>query len=86
MPNKIQVGQKVLLKNQIKMDRKGGTGFGPSTSHSLSNNILYSLTNKDGAQTKIEDNVFLLKPYFDSEETKDTCDECSLPVQTHDTE
>ena len=73
---KIKVGQKVLLKNQRRMDRKGVKfsfkWFGPFTAHSKN---LCSLINKDGPLIKTKYNVSLLKPYLNSDKTKVTCDE-----------
>ena len=73
VPNKIKVGQKVLLKNHRRMDRKCGKfsfkWFGPFTVHLISNKNLCSLINKDGTLIKTKDNVSLLKPYLDSDET-----------------
>ena len=94
VPNKIKVGQKVLLKNQIRMDRKCGkfsfTWFGPFTVHLISNKNLCSLINKDGTLIKTKYNVSLLKPYLDSDETKVVCDENPPPnatdEQVHETE
>ena len=87
MPNKIKVGQKELLKNQRRMNRKGVKfsfkWFGPFTAHSISNKNLYSLINKDGPLIKTKYNVSLLKPYLDSDKTKVTCDE-NPPVQPID--
>ena len=42
----------------------------------------FSLINKDGTQIKTKYNISLLKPYLDSDETKVTCDENPLPVQS----
>ena len=67
--NKIKMGQKVLLKDQKRMNRKGGKlsfkWFGPFIVHSISNKNPCSLI-------KTKHNVSLLKPYFDSVETKVT--------------
>ena len=86
--NKIKVGQKVLLKNQRRMDRKGGKlsfkWFGPFTVHSISNKDLSSVINKDGTLIKSKCNVYLLKPYLDSDETKVTCDENHPPSATNE--
>ena len=85
MPNEIKMGQKVLLKNQRRMDREGGEfsfkWFGPFIVHSISNKNLFSLTNKDGTLIKTKCNVSLLKSYLDSDEIKVTCDESPLPMQ-----
>ena len=47
VPNKIKVGEKVYLKNQRRMDRKGGKFsckcFDPFTVHSISNKNICSL-------------------------------------------
>ena len=80
MPNKFQVGQKVLLKNQRRMNIKGGKRFSPFTVPSISIKVLCSLINKDGAQIKFTESVFLLKPYLDSDETKVSCDEKPPPM------
>ena len=83
MPNKIKVGQKVLLKNQRMMDRKDGEfsckWFGPFTVHSISSKNLCSLINKNGTLIKTKYSVSLLKPSLDSYETKVMCDENSPP-------
>ena len=92
--NKIKVGQKVLLKNQRMMDRKGVKfsfkWFRPFTVHSISNNNLCTLINKDGALIETKYNVSLLKLCLDSDETKFTCYENPPPSATeeqpHDTE
>ena len=85
VPNKIKMGQKVLLKNQRRMNRKGSKfsfkWFSTFAVHSISNNKLCSLINKDGALNKIKYNVSLLKPYLDSDETKVTCDELPPPSE-----
>ena len=51
VPNKIKVRQKVPLKDQKGMSRKGGKfsfkWFGPFTVHSISQKNLCSLINKD---------------------------------------
>ena len=77
--HKIKVGQKVLLKNQRRMDRKGVKfsfkWFGPFTAHSISNKNLCSLINKDGTLMKTKYNVSLLKAYLNSDKRKVTCDE-----------
>ena len=90
--NKIKVGQKVLLKNQRRMDREGGKfsfkWFSPFTVHSVSNKKLCSRINKDGTLIKTKYNVSLLMPYLDSDEIV-TCDENLPPSATdeqrHDT-
>ena len=94
VPNKIKVGEKVYLKNQRRMDRKGGKFsfkcFDPFTVHSISNKNICSLINKDGTQIKIKYNISLLKPYLDSGETNVTSDEIPSPSaidkQLQDTE
>ena len=57
VPNKFQVGQKVPLKNQRRMNRKGGKRFSPFTVPSISIKILCSLINKDEAQIKFAETV-----------------------------
>ena len=78
VPNKIKVGQKVLLKNQRRIGRKSGKfsfkWFDPFTVHSISNKNICTLINKDGTLIKTKYNVSL-KPYLDSDETKVMCDE-----------
>ena len=85
MSNKIEVGQKVLLKNQRGMDRESGKlsfkWFGPFTVHLISNKDPSSVINKDGTLIKSKCNVYLLKSYLDLDETKVTCDGNPLPVQ-----
>ena len=82
MPYKIKVDQKVLLKNQRRMDRKGGKfsfkWFSPFAVHSISNKNLCSLINKYGTLIKTKYNVYLLKSYLDSDETSVTNDETPL--------
>ena len=93
VPNKIKMGQKVLLKNQTRMNRKDGKfsfkWFGSFKVHSISNKNLCSLINKGGTVIETEDNVFLLKPYLESDEIRVTCDENTPPSatdeQSHDT-
>ena len=93
MPNKIKVGQKLLLNDQRKIDRKGGKcslkWFGQFTVHSISNNLC-SLINKDGTLIKTKNNVPLLKPYLDSDKAKVKCDEnpptSATGEQPYDTE
>ena len=86
LPNRIQVSQKMVLKNERRMDRKGGKfsfkWFGPFTIHSTSNKNFCSLINKDGTLIKTKYNVSLLKPYLDSDETKVTCTENPPPSTT----
>ena len=69
MPNKIEVGQNVLLKNQRREDRKGGKfsikWLGPYTVHAILDKNFCSLINKDGKELKT--NVSLLKPYVDAD-------------------
>ena len=69
VPNTIKVGQKVLLKNQKREDRKGGKfsfkWLGTYTVHAISNKNLCSLINKDGKQIKTKYNASLLKPYVE---------------------
>ena len=92
MLNKIKVRQKVLLKNQRMMEKKGGKfsfkWFDPFTVHSTSNKNLCSLINKDGTHIKTKYNVSLLKQYLNSNEIKVTIDEKPLPSaideQSHD--
>ena len=94
MPYKIKVDQKVLLKNQRRMDRKGGKfsfkWFSPFAVHSISNKNLCSLINKYGTLIKTKYNVYLLKSYLDSDETNVTNDEpppsSATDEQRHDTE
>ena len=94
VPNKIKVSEKVYLKNQRRMDRKGGKfsfkWFDPFTDHSISNKNICSLINKDGTQIKIKYNISLLKPYLDSGETNVMSDEIPPPSaidkQLQDTE
>ena len=60
VPNKIKVGQKEFLKKQSRMDRKlskfSFKSLGPFTVHSISNNNLFSLTDKDGSLIKTKCN------------------------------
>ena len=94
MPCKIKVYQKVLLKNQRRMDRKRGKfsfkWFSPFAVHSISNKNLCSLINKYGKLIKTKYNVYLLKSYLDSDETNVTNDEpppsSATDEQRHDTE
>ena len=64
--NKINVGEKVLLQNQRKMNRKSCKfsfkWFGPFKVHWISNMNFCSLKNKDGTLIKTKYNVSLLKP------------------------
>ena len=66
MLNKINVGEKVLLQNQRRMNRKSCKfsfkWFGPFKVHSISNMNFCSLKNKDGTLIKTKYNVSLLKP------------------------
>ena len=86
VPNSIKVGQKGLLKNQRRIDRKVGKfsfkWFGPFTVHLISNKNLCSLINKDGTLIKIKCDVSILKPYLESDETKITRDENPPPSTT----
>ena len=79
VPSKIKAGQKVLLKNQGRMDKKGGKfsfkWFDPFTFHLISNKNLCSLITKDGTLIKTKYNASLLKPHLDSDEAKVKCDE-----------
>ena len=88
VPNKIKVDQKILLKNQRRMDRKSVKfsfkRFGPFTVHLMSKKNLCSLINKDGNLNKTKYNVFLLKPYLNPDETKVTCDENHPPTATNE--
>ena len=63
VPNKIKVGQKVLLKNQRRMGRKGGKfsfkWFGSFTVRSISDKNLCSLIKKDGTLIKTKYNPSL---------------------------
>ena len=47
----------------------------PFTVHSISNKNLRYLINKDGTQIETKNNISLLRPNLDSDETKCTCDE-----------
>ena len=68
MPNKFKVGQKVLPKNERRMDSKGGKfsfkWIGPFPVHSISNKTLCFLINKDGTLIKTKYKVSFLKTYF----------------------
>ena len=76
VPIRVQVGQKVLLKNQRRMNRKCGKRFRPFSVHLISNKKLCSSISKDIMQI---DHAFLLKPYLDSDETKVSCKEKHPP-------
>ena len=70
VPIRVQVGQKVLLKNQRRMNRKCGKRFRPFSVHLISNKKLCSSISKD---------IILLKPYLDLDETKVSCKENHPP-------
>ena len=70
VPIRVQVGQKVLLKNQRRMNTKCGKRFRPFSVHLISNKKLCSSISKD---------IILLKPYLDLDETKVSCKENHPP-------
>ena len=76
VPIRVQVGQKVLLKNQRRMNRKCGKRFRPFSVHLISNKKLCSSISKDIIQI---DHAFLLKPYLNLDETKVSCKENHPP-------
>ena len=80
------MGQKAILKNQRKIDRKAAKflfkWLGLFTVHLISNKNLCSLISEDGTLIKTKYNVSLLKPYLESDETKVTSDENSSSSAT----
>ena len=69
VPNVLKIGQKVLLKNQKREDRKDGNftykWLGPYTVHAISSKNLCSLKNQVGKTLKKKYNISLLKPYVE---------------------
>ena len=69
VPNIVKVGEKVLIKNQRREDRKGGKfSFkwnGPYTVRNITKKNLCSVINKKGRQLKTKYNISLLKPYME---------------------
>ena len=88
------MGQKEILKNQRKIDRKGAKylfkWLGLFTVHLISNKNFCSSISKDGTLIKTKYNVSFLKPYLESGETKVTSDgnpsSSAIDEQIHGTE
>ena len=88
------MGQKEILKNQRKIDRKGAKylfkWLALFTVHLISNKNFCSSISKDGTLIKTKYNVSFLKPYLESDETKVTSDEnpssSAIDEQIHGTE
>ena len=83
LPNVVKVGQKVLLKNQKREDRKGGKKWlGPYTVQAISKKNLCTLTNKNGKKIIKKYSISLLKPYVEDVDPTPIVNDERSPVET----